>query len=477
MYFLLIYLEHFMQIRKVTAFIISLFLLIPLTLSSQYQISKYVIGNGGGTASNSNYSVSMTVGQPVIGITNNDDMTALLGFWHTIGQLSVLEIVLPGSSWSIISSYIIPQDTDIEVFLADIETNMIIAKNSDGNFYFPSLGINSINDWNVLEGYKLFMSDDDILTIEGLKVNPASTPIPVEPGWNIVAYLRTTSMSVETAFADIVDDIIIVKNSSGQFYFPSLGINNLGNMNPTEGYKVFSESAVDIDLLYPANGSPRRPAGSLTPESKRLIPEVNRTGNSATLLINMNTDYDANEIGAYSTSGVLIGSGIIHEGIAGITIWGDNNMTNIVDGAKDFEPISFKMLNTASGTILDIQLTSIESITTNDLLDDFYYIENGIHYAKGFVPEDGFPKSVTLKNYPNPFADITYIQFYLPGNSDVLLDIYSIDGSQVFSKKLYGLAKGYYNEQFDATLLPSGMYIVKLISEFGQEVTDITIIK
>ena len=57
----------------------------------------------------------------------------------------------------------------------------------------------------------------------------------------------------------------------------------------------------------------------------------------------------------------------------------------------------FKMLNTATGTISDIQLTSIESITTNDLLDDFYYIENGIHYAKGFVPEDGFPKMLPLK--------------------------------------------------------------------------------
>lgn len=464
-----------MQIRKVSILVFLLFLMIPLALSAQYQISKYVIGNGGGTATNGNYTVSMTVGQPIVGIADNDEMTALLGFWHTIGQLSVLEIILPGNTWSIISSYIIPQETDIEVLMTDIETNMLITKNGESNIYFPLLDINTIFDWNVLDGYKVFMTGSDILTIEGLKVNPTSTPIPIGIGWNVIAYLRTTSMSVVSAFSDIVDDVMIVKNASGDIYFPELDLNTIGDMNPTEGYKIYVTS--NVDLFYPANGSPRRPAGNLTPKSKVLVPEISRTGSNSTIFINMNNDNNGNEIGAYSTSDVLIGSGMIHDGIAALTIWGDNKMTEFVDGAKVFEPISFKMLNTATSIKTDIQLVSIESISTNDFLEEFYYIENGIHYAKGFVPEDGYPKNVTLKNYPNPFADITYIQFYLPGNSDVLLDIFSISGSKVFSMKLNGLAKGYYTEQFDAGLLPNGMYIVKLNTEFGQEISNITVIK
>jgi hypothetical protein len=111
----------------------------PLSLLSQYQISRYVIGNGGGTSSNDDYTVSMTIGQPVVGIADNDEVTALLGFWHTLSQLSSLEIILPGSAWSIISSYIIPQEAQLETLLADIETSMLLMKDVEGLFTFLTL--------------------------------------------------------------------------------------------------------------------------------------------------------------------------------------------------------------------------------------------------------------------------------------------------------------------------------------------------
>jgi hypothetical protein len=67
------------------------------------------------------------------------------------------------------------------------------------------------------------MLEEDILTIEGLRVNPTTTPIPIESGWNIIAYLRATPMSVVTIFEDIVDDILLVKDVEGNLYFPDLG--------------------------------------------------------------------------------------------------------------------------------------------------------------------------------------------------------------------------------------------------------------
>ncbi len=461
--------------RKIYAIIATLVFILPITLLSQYQIDRYVIGNGGGTSSNDNYSVSMTIGQPVVGITENDDITALLGFWHTLNQLSALEIILPGNAWSIISSYIIPQITDIEMMLEDIETNMLILKNNEGNMYFPALGINSIYNWDVLEGYKIYMVNQDVLTIEGLRVNPVSTPIPLETGWNIISYLRTTSMSVVTAFEGIVDDILIVKNSAGDMYFPALNINSLGQMNPTEGYKVYSYN--NVDLYYPANGFPRRPAGNLTPKAKRLFPEVQKTGSSSTIFVNMGESYDGNEIGAFTTEGLLVGSGMIHEGISAINIWGDNSITELIDGARSSEPISFQMLDVASGEKHDIHIKNIESIISNDFMEDYYYQENAIHYAKGYNPESGYPTDVSLKNSPNPFADMTYIQYSLPATTDVVLEVYAMDGRLVFSKKINDQQKGNYSETFNAELMPSGMYLIKMNTEFGHYVSNMSIVK
>jgi len=462
--------------KKIFITLIAFFVfLAPLSLLSQYHISKYVIGNGGGTSSNDEYSVSMTIGQPVVGVTDNDDFTALLGFWHTLSQLSSLEIILPGSAWSIISSYIIPQNPQLEELLADIETNMLLMRDVDGALYMPSLGLNTINEWDIIKGYKIYMLDDDVLTVEGLRVNPTTTPIPIETGWNIIAYLRSAPMSVVTVFEDIIEDILIVKDVAGNMYFPDLGINTIGDMNPTQGYSVYSFS--DVNLYYPPNSSPKSAAGKLTPKAKMLLPEIERTGNSSTIFINIGEFFDGNEIGAYTIDDKLVGSGMINEGICAISIWGDNSATEVVDGANANEPITFKMLESKTGEFYIINIKNIESIVDNSTITDYYYQEEGIHYAKAYITEIGTQTSVTLGNSPNPFADITYIQYYLPEKSDISIDIYSMDGRQIYSKIVNDQPKGSYSEPFNAEMINSGMYLVRLNTEYGQYITNMSIVK
>ena len=46
-------------------------------------------------------------------------------------------------------------------------------------------------------------------------------------------------------------NIVMVKNGNGLIYWPTYGIDNIGNMNPGEGYQI-KMLAADT-LLYPAN--------------------------------------------------------------------------------------------------------------------------------------------------------------------------------------------------------------------------------
>jgi hypothetical protein len=73
-------------------------------------------------------------------------------------------------------------------------------------------------------------------------------------------------------------------------------------------------------------------------------------------------------------------------------------------------------------------------------------------------------KNFSLKNYPNPFNPVTAIEFRLPRQSDIRIDIYNINGA--FVENLYNgnSNAGIYTTQWNASRYPSGIYFVKLNS-------------
>ncbi|MBT3210208.1 MAG: hypothetical protein HN347_17840, partial [Bacteroidetes bacterium] len=80
---------------------------------------------------------------------------------------------------------------------------------------------------------------------------PEWSPIALQQDWNIIGYLRQNSGTIDSMLTTISSNVYIVKNGNGQLYWPIYGINNIGNMNPGEGYQI-KMLAADT-LLYPAN--------------------------------------------------------------------------------------------------------------------------------------------------------------------------------------------------------------------------------
>jgi hypothetical protein len=88
------------------------------------------------------------------------------------------------------------------------------------------------------------------------------------------------------------------------------------------------------------------------------------------------------------------------------------------------------------------------------------------------------PIRYSLKqNYPNPFNPITTIDFYLPQSSEVTVKIFNILGEEVLTLVSDRLNAGRYNYQWDASDMPSGLYLYRLEVEEFVEIKKMLLVR
>jgi hypothetical protein len=69
------------------------------------------------------------------------------------------------------------------------------------------------------------------------------------------------------------------------------------------------------------------------------------------------------------------------------------------------------------------------------------------------------------QNYPNPFNPSTTIHFELPKESHVTLSIYNILGQEVLTVLDEVRVAGRYDLRINGTLLASGVYFYRLVTD------------
>ena len=99
-------------------------------------------------------------------------------------------------------------------------------------------------------------------------------------------------------------------------------------------------------------------------------------------------------------------------------------------------------------------------------------------YSKEIEAEIKSPVSFNLsQNYPNPFNPSTKIDFTLPENSDVTINMYSIIGELVSTLVHKSFEAGYQFVNFNASGLPSGVYIYRMVAKGFVSVKKMSILK
>lgn len=356
--------------------------------------------------------------------------------------------------WNIISSYVWPEHSSMESIFASIQSYIALVKNGGGYIYFPSSGINTIGNWNVTEGYqvKVVGNAPQTLQISGEMVIPSSTSINLHQGWNIFAYLRDTPQPIQTALAPINAKVIIVKNGAGDIYFPSSGINNIGNMIPGEGYQA--KLASDATLHYTARmASP--PASmhqaNLTPV--HFVREFPNGGPNASLILAPKglLKY-GDEVGVFEQNGNLVGAAVYEEHTLAFPIWGDDLSTQKVEGLAEGEVFEVRVwrTNTQKEEMFELSIESgYQVYHTDGIIQASLQKTTHVNSLKG---------KNSLNIYPNPSKTQATLSLVLVEAAEVKVELYNLQGKLIKVVTQGRLSIGQHEINVSTAHLSNGLY-------------------
>lgn len=133
---------------------------------------------------------------------------------------------------------------------------------------------------------------------------------------------------------------------------------------------------------------------------------------------------------------------------------------------------------TGEGVLIRLRVHFIGTGTSNLNFESFTFNEgdpvaeptNGILSNSGPVSNEDaslLPEQFELfGNYPNPFNPVTTIQFGLPEDAQVSLEVYDLLGRNVMQISGQSFKAGAGHQlQVDASSLPSGLYVYQLIAQ------------
>ena len=366
------------------------------------------------------------------------------------------------NNWNLVSMNCNPASTDMTVIWDAIDNNVIEVKNLTGS-YVPLFGSISpdVETWDVSQGYKVKMSAADNLVVNcGSAIDPVTTPIALDEGWNIIAYWGQNPTNAAMAFSSIAGSIVQVKDLNGA-YIPGMG-NSLdggtGNLIPGKGYQIKMTSATSFN--YPAGLSP------IIEGEKAQVP-VYYTETLSQHFNNMILAFPiiptselsvGDEIAVYSEQGVL----------CGVTVYEGKPFNVMVYGKETGVAGDTRM---TQGDIFEIRKWDIN--TQQEHILDLDFIEGDELFAKDKLSVVGFKTTNAIESlntanvqfYPNPANDL--LQVVSPElHKWNIIEIVQVDGKTMKSIRLNENTANAL--QVDISDLNEGVYFIKISGESTQ---------
>jgi hypothetical protein len=290
--------------------------------------------------------------------------------------------------------------------------------------------------------------------------------IPLNEGWNMVAYFPNYTLSAAApdfhAVSSIIDNLIIAKDGFGNFMIPEHNFSNMPPLRRARGYQL----KVDAELVlnYPGEREGVMMAQYIPVDKKRAPVQTNE--NMSVLITGINL-VPGEVITAYSTDDLVVGYGEVDtDGRCGLALWGDDPTSETVDGLITSESFAFRTADYSNLTVENIQIGG-ELVYQSDNFLAIELIKSGV-----------VPSEYNLHNiYPNPFNSTVQIRYSVPLISRVSLKVYDVTGSLIEEIVSDVRSAGLHSVTWNALNVASGIYFVRMEAAEFSQTTKVMLIK
>ncbi|MBI2419224.1 MAG: T9SS type A sorting domain-containing protein, partial [Ignavibacteriales bacterium] len=338
--------------------------------------------------------------------------------------------------------------------------------------------------------YLINMANQDSMDFAGQSILPESTPIAVSAGWNYVAYVPQSTLSIGSALASLdVRNEDLVKNQFAFAIYDSLygWAGDMQQMQPKQGY--FLKSTLQNTLTYPAASKSATPAALAQyqmiktiagqpewtlnigkyPYSMSVIAQLDRTIIDTVSETTVLGVFRNNECRGFAKASY---SEITKSYVFYVSVYGE---------ASAHDSLKFRVYNGSTNSVIPVANGIVfEANSVVGKLRSPYGITNS---TVAVQKELEIPAEFNLlQNYPNPFNPSTTIGYSLPQESDVHIAVYNVLGQKVKELVNEHKSTGNYSVVWDGTnnyneSVSSGIYIYMIKAGNHQMVKKMTFLK
>ncbi len=384
------------------------------------------------------------------------------------------EICIP-AGWSGISSYFQPDASIADLFGSLTAENKVQIMLGQSGIFWPSQNINTLNNWDVNQGYKIKMNEPGCIEVTG--IIPDNRTVSLKKGASFMPVLCNQPVAAQDIFTQLGNNLLFAFDIySQQLYWPMGGIYTLQTLEPGIGYLVNMINAGQATFNCGSKSATEGYAKAQPPVYQSAPWSLRATGSVHFISISTSALADLQKgdfIGVFNSAGICAGFTRYdgeNENLL-LVAFGDDFTTEVKDGLADGDGMTFRIFRPSTSKEAAIEATFNASMPNTGI-----FSENGQSQVIGFKAEATSINEARLSAislYPNPSNGL--ITLSIPAlDSSINIEVTNTSGQVVLIEKSEVSSASI--RQLDLTGSNPGVYFVR-ITAGGQTVVKKVVIQ
>jgi len=379
------------------------------------------------------------------------------------------------AGWNIFSANLIPANLNLKELLQPLidvgKLNKVLDESDRSIEYLEDGWKNNIGNIEVSKGYKVNLSESDTLLLEGTIIQ-LPMDINLVAGWNYISYPCALNQDAMLLVKPLINGNKLIKfmdekgNSIEDFGIYGGWKNNIGNLIPGKGYKVYVKEPCILSINSSTlNIKSTIPSFMPTVYFKKVF-EGNGNDHMNIHMVDLNelNYHVGDEIGVfdgeYCVGSAMIDSAQLSAGSLSIASSSNDDFGETINGFNTGHQIELYLYRDEQTSKL-----KIDKISGSETFE-----KNGSIFVKAISgePTEILNKIIEtqFKCFPNPFTEAINIEIQNANAKNITVDIFNIVGQKI--KSIYnGTRNGNIVLKWDGTntfdeRVDPGMYLCKV---------------